>query len=106
MTISKQQVFFNAVELKYFGQPVEWCSGYTHGVQVGLSSPGKVPPKMYTAAVGWGVDGRKDDPYAAGFIRGFVDAYGPDAAKCQVVQECSDNNAEITMQYRWWEELE
>ena len=92
MTIEEQQKLFAAVRKRWKKWSGHRASGYVHGVINGLS---------YNKPLQFYVQRFKDDPYAYGYIYGFIDAYGEDALTAEWSQGL--NIAKEAVSYHWWE---
>ena len=71
MLPDQQEALFQQVRKRYPGWSLKQASGYVHGVVDGFKRP--APRRVYIRKC------QRDKPYALGYIKGFVDAFGPDA---------------------------
>lgn len=93
MSPKDQEKLFEEVQKRHkLWTPWE-ASGYVHGVVQGLTC--KEPPHVYIQRF------LGNEPYACGFIYGFIDAYGNDVFTSKWIRELELSKA--ILHYRWWE---
>ena len=93
----EQEKLFKAAR-DHFGKG--WCreriSGYVHGVIDG--SEHHNPHRAYIQGF------KREEPYALGYIFGFIDAYGADVFATEWCEEL--RLSMDCMDYKWWRECE
>lgn len=95
MTLSprNQEELFKAVQKRFKDWGSEQASGYVHGAADGLelNEPRRIYPRRFVK--------ENCDPYAIGYIYGFIDAYGTDTLTAEWSQGLELLHKH---EYRWW----
>lgn len=91
-----QEKLFKLVQQRFANWSTRKCSGYVHGVVDGLrrDEPRRVYHRLFN----------KHNPYATGYIYGFIDTYGGDAFFSEWIGELEDIT-ERSMEWKWWEDF-
>lgn len=92
MTPKEQEALFRRVRKRYPDWSLRQASGYVHGVMDGFKR--SAPRRAYIRKC------QKDRPYALGYIKGFVDAFGPDALFAIWAREVYW--PKIDTEFLWW----